>query len=425
MIYEASRPHSRSFGTLSAWMFVLTTAMLAVPSLAQFPQVETAVPCNDPSATVLAYGQHTTGCAISTPSDIDTFVFAATAGDPVRLAVAALTNNLDLRVRILDSMGNQVAIDSCNSGTFDTCRFEMNLTLVSGGFHTVIVSEVGANNSGNYRLQLDRVPPVAGVPILAYNVPASEILSPGTDVDFIGFNALAGDLIMITVVSLTNNLDPFIEIFDPNGMSIASGSCAGGTFNTCSFAVGSLTIASAGMHRIVVEEIGLDNAGNYEITIQCLFGPSCPLPIEGYPGSGEDLVLATGINGAAPTVFPDVRSAVANDILTATILSPFGAFSDATPALVGQFFVTGNPPSGPIGFPELHVNNSGAIVLFNGAFGGLFGMGAGIPVTGVSLQSTVPTGLSGMSLILQAVAVSSSANNGFFAAASAHEIQFP
>ena len=147
------------------------------------------------------------------------------------------------------------------------------------------------------------------------------------------------------------------------------------------------------------------------------------VPIDAYPGSGEDFVLSSGVN-TAPTTGPgqDVKSAASGDLLFIHFASPSGTFDLEPPLLVAQVFTPGLPPLGPL--PGLWVNTSGAVILVNGLDGGPLGFAEVIvPVTGNTHAYQVPPGLSGSSVMFQALAVTSSAVNGFFAITTGHEIQ--
>lgn len=150
-----------------------------------------------------------------------------------------------------------------------------------------------------------------------------------------------------------------------------------------------------------------------------------------YPGSHEDFVLSTGINGP-PTPIVDVKSAAAFDILNVTIDSPSGGLVGYIPVLLASPFTTGTTITPIGGFPEVQVDPNNVFVLFNGN-SSPFGIGL-LPAQGLSFSYAVPTGVSGMnlSLMLQGLAltptlVNPSAPppaNGFFAATNGHEIIF-
>ena len=140
-----------------------------------------------------------------------------------------------------------------------------------------------------------------------------------------------------------------------------------------------------------------------------------------YPGSNEDFDIETGVN-VTPTQGPgeDQKSAQAGDLLLVRYFSPGGTFDLDPPLLVAQIFSPGSPPNGPLS--GLWVTTTGAVILVGGANG----LGAPLviaPVSGNTHAFLLPASLVGNSLMLQALALNSGAQNGFFALSNGHEIQ--
>ena len=146
---------------------------------------------------------------------------------------------------------------------------------------------------------------------------------------------------------------------------------------------------------------------------------------QNYTGSGEDLVLATAVNAPTP-IDSSTKIATAGDSVAIGFGSPGGTYDLEPYALVGQFFPTGCPPIGPVGFPEVHVDPGSAFVILPLPSP----LVLALPATGINAAFVVPpaTGLVGSSLILQAIAGSSISavvpNNGFFAISDGCEIRF-
>lgn len=142
-----------------------------------------------------------------------------------------------------------------------------------------------------------------------------------------------------------------------------------------------------------------------------------------YPGTGEDLALLTGIGTNAPTggTGNDIKTCVGGDLVTFLCTTPAGGFAQNEILLVGQLFITGNPPVGA--FPGLSINTFGGFIMLGGAatpFGPLV-----LPIGGFQATFLVPPFLGGSNVsgIFQYLALSTFATNGFFAATDAHEIQ--
>ncbi|MCA9320160.1 MAG: IPT/TIG domain-containing protein [Planctomycetes bacterium] len=144
-----------------------------------------------------------------------------------------------------------------------------------------------------------------------------------------------------------------------------------------------------------------------------------------WPGSGEDLLLETGVNGIASTIA--VKTALAGDSITMAISSPLGLSSSRPLLLLGQVYTTGGvPPLSPPGFPEFHLETQNLLVILNGANPTPFGPIV-VPAIGqkLTLPFFYPGGLSGFTGRVQALAIDSMATNGFFRASNALEIVYP
>lgn len=153
-----------------------------------------------------------------------------------------------------------------------------------------------------------------------------------------------------------------------------------------------------------------------------------------WPGTGEDLLFATGVN-APPTGGPgnDVKGATGGDTAFVLVDSPNGSF-DYSPLIVAvNVRPTGTPLLG-IGFGiQLNDLNPNApfFILYDGAATpGAFGAPAVLP-GGMNFTFFVPPGLAGTTVRLQAMAFPGLAvaafmpampANGIFATTEAHEI---
>ncbi len=144
-----------------------------------------------------------------------------------------------------------------------------------------------------------------------------------------------------------------------------------------------------------------------------------------YPGSGEDILLETGVNGV-PDSTP-VKTAMPGDSIQVAVSSPGGALSNTPPVLIGQLYPTGTAgPASPMGFPEVHVDPAQALLILDGTAPTPFGSIV-LPPAGSALTLTFayPGGLNGFTARVQAFAVTPTAANGFFAASAALEIEYP
>ncbi|MCA9322407.1 MAG: immune inhibitor A [Planctomycetes bacterium] len=140
-----------------------------------------------------------------------------------------------------------------------------------------------------------------------------------------------------------------------------------------------------------------------------------------YPGSLEDIDMATGVNGPAtsgPTQY--IKQTVFADIVTIAIISPNGGYTGSPYVLFGQLFSTGSPPFpiDAVNFPEVHFNLGGFQVTPVMPLAPIIG-----PNGSSSNYLTPGPALSGTSILLQGLVVDNMANNGFFAITNGYEFQ--
>ena len=104
--------------------------------------------------------------------------------------------------------------------------------------------------------------------------------------------------------------------------------------------------------------------------------------------------------------------------------SPNGTYDLAPPILLGQFFATGSPPASPPGFSEVQFDPTQPLfVLVDGAQVGPLGFAEVLAPGGNLHIYSCPVGLTGSSVILQALVSDNAAANGFFAITNGMEYQ--
>lgn len=145
-----------------------------------------------------------------------------------------------------------------------------------------------------------------------------------------------------------------------------------------------------------------------------------------YPGTGEDLRLFSGINGA-PTTGPgaDCKDATAGDVLNLRIESPNGTFDYAPLLLAANVYPTGSPAPTPV-IAGLVLDPASLLILVNGVRCGGFGCAAVLP-GGTHMNFPIPSGFMNQTVLLQAFALPipgmTPAANGIFVGTEGHEIR--
>lgn len=186
--------------------------------------------------------------------------------------------------------------------------------------------------------------------------------------------------------------------WDPSGaltLGARSDFGAGRWFN------GAMDDVAVWTRALCTDEISAYGAGTFGV-----------LPLR--PGTDDDLVLSTGVDGPATTgAGRDLKDAPPGSLLTFQIETPAGRFSSSPVALVATLAPDGSFPTWP-GLPMLHVDPAASPLLLD--------LGP-LPSSGFALSVAAPgPGLAGLTVIVQAIAVGTAAANGSFAASDAHAL---
>ena len=105
---------------------------------------------NDPGNTSpITYGD-TISESVSTATEADAYVFTGTNGDSPTITMTATSGGLDPRLRVFRPDGTQVCADSLSPGGSLVLPCALDVT----GVHTIIASDSGENETGDYDLSL-------------------------------------------------------------------------------------------------------------------------------------------------------------------------------------------------------------------------------------------------------------------------------
>ena len=137
-----------------------------------------------------------------------------------------------------------------------------------------------------------------------------------------------------------------------------------------------------------------------------------------YPGSGEDFGMTIAVNASLPPS-QDLIGVDAGDILTLTLTSPFSTFTNYPILVAGQEFIGQTPQPGIPAF-GLQLNPVGIpapFLLIDPLALPLVGSPLLLP-GGSPYSFTIPLGLPQVTVMLQALVLTPTAQNGFFATSS-------
>jgi hypothetical protein len=96
--------------------------------------------------------------------DVDFLAFNALGNSKARLSLASLSNGLDAHLEVWDPSGHSILDQFCASGGGKCTTTSNDLPLALTGTYIVAVSDVNADNLGDYQLQVNCVFNVCAVP---------------------------------------------------------------------------------------------------------------------------------------------------------------------------------------------------------------------------------------------------------------------
>jgi hypothetical protein len=148
-----------------------------------------------------------------------------------------------------------------------------------------------------------------------------------------------------------------------------------------------------------------------------------PPQVPSYPGTNEDVRLATGINGAIATygTGQDIKTAQAGQLMEFKVSSPNNTYTLKWYYLLGTVTASGAVPPPQLPFLNIWVDLNTYFIMA----GALTPLGPPlIGPNGSSNYFIAPAGLPGVSVVAQAICIGPTAANGIYAASDAHEIRF-
>jgi hypothetical protein len=238
----------------------------------------------------LRYGAGTVHCAIDAATEVDRFEFVGDLGDVFRLVLVP-DPSLDPLLVVRDPLGAVVGEGSCDGGAArgpsPSCALELDLDpllLPQIDLYDVEVSDQGGDGTGAYQLQLELIPALQPSELIELSEPSFvdfAVLETATDVDQVAFDALALEQVRVDVEAfeLDVDLDPRIEVFEPDGSLLESAACQGGSLpgTACSVTV-SAVVPADGRYAFAISDEGHDDFGNqggrYTYTFQRVPEPS-------------------------------------------------------------------------------------------------------------------------------------------------------
>ena len=284
-------------GPLRAARAAVAAGLLIFGSTASTDLYETTAGCDELAEPLsLDYRDSTTDCVIDPTGDADAFSFDGQIGDVVRVTVVGKSADLDPYVA-LRQQDNTILIDEGCDEAGSACSISATATLTSSGTHTIEVSDSDGDDTGNYVLQLERIP-AAEPAHQPYEISRSGVIDPESDHDFYAFDGNDGTNVRVSAQAADADFDPRLEAWDAAGNSLGERSCDTGTAEAPCEITMDLTLTATGAIVLAISDVGNDDSGAYDLLLECI-GDGCPDSVTALVSSVLPVSRSPGVNQTA------------------------------------------------------------------------------------------------------------------------------
>ena len=215
------------------------------------------------SSWVINYGETVTGTVTACTSP-NVWTFDGTAGDVVDISMIKHDNNLDPFITLHLPNGTTI-VDDDSLGDFNAGL--IGYTLPETGMYVIDAGCFGTT-FGSYNLTLQAttvgVPPVAGSDgTIGYGQARQGFLASCDAGDLWTFEGTTGDIVNITMLADTGDVNPYMNLFAPDNSTIASDHDTAGYPNawirnftlpqTGTYAINTLCVEGTGDYTVMLE----------------------------------------------------------------------------------------------------------------------------------------------------------------------------
>lgn len=219
------------------------------------------------NAQATSYGAPVTG-NLSSVIQADTRTFAAKQNDIINIRMLRTAGMLDPYFNVYNAQGSILA--ACSVYTYHDLA-GIDCAIMADGTYTVVMGDTGQDNTGTYRLFIQRLNNPGGATPLAFGTPISASVGESAESDIYTFTGQMDDLLMIHLVQESGNLDPQFRVFNSVGTLV----CHSYTYDKLALD-DACAITSGGNYAIMIDDIGNQNIGGYNLYVQRLNNPGTP-----------------------------------------------------------------------------------------------------------------------------------------------------
>ena len=213
--------------------------------------------------------------------DEDRYAFNGVAGDQLLIRLKPTSSavaSVEATMQVFREDGS-VLCAGTNSGANISLLLELTAGCVldSSGAHSILVSDTGSDESGDYDLLLQRLNPIANPTPLVFGHFVSGTITPSLEMDAYSFTGTAGDVVRVRMGdgrldSGSTSIDNQLQVFDPAGVALGS---VVQELDT----VVDVTLPATGTYLILASDAGGDQTAPYGLSLQRLNNPGNVTPL--------------------------------------------------------------------------------------------------------------------------------------------------
>ncbi|MEO1626009.1 MAG: hypothetical protein AAFV25_12695, partial [Bacteroidota bacterium] len=203
-------------------------------------------------------------------AEVDTYVFEGTEGDRLLAFMRGEVKGIESDLQLYDAQGTLVASSEARGRLARLGAF----TLPSTGLYTLLAKDGNGNDTGNYFLTMRYVnEPDCRIELGCDNNGQTQRLSSLAAADLYTFEAFeAGEKANIFLEELEEHLEPYMELYDPNGRRLLSND------GREAVAFENVKLEEVGIYTLIVMDYEGNDLADYKLTIENAQTADCPEP---------------------------------------------------------------------------------------------------------------------------------------------------
>ena len=195
----------------------------------------------------------TKGGNITNLAQHDTYSFTGNTGEAVVISAVGTAGTICARADLYSPTGTFIGSNSCNSGS-------ASFPLPANGTYTILVYDLGNNDTGTYGVNMQFVTGRCGTPIACGETKNGNVTNKAQH-DTYSFTGNMGEAVIISAVGTAGTICARADLYSPSGSFIGSNSCNSGS--------ASFPLPANGTYTILVYDLGNNDIGTYQVNLSC------------------------------------------------------------------------------------------------------------------------------------------------------------